>query len=75
MPMNGSHTPNGQIKLSGAAINDLREGLDAAGVGTMNLDRDALNRFGVMLLRAHLLRLKIEARRMQEHEKDAIINT
>ena len=75
MPMNGSHTPYGQAKLTSAAINDLRDGLDAAGVDTKSFDRDALNRFGIMLLRAHLLRFKIEARRMQKHGKDAIIDT
>ena len=69
-PTHACHTT-----LSDAAIDDLREGLDSAGVDTQELDRHALNRFGVMLLRAHLIRIKLGARQMQKNGKDAIIPT
>ena len=67
----GAH--NDMHHLSDVAIDDLRVVCDAVGIDSEVFSQDDLNSIGMMLLTAHMLRLKIESRRMHRNGEDAII--
>lgn len=60
--------------LSDAAIDDLKDVMDATGLDSTAFDREALNNIGNLLLTAHIAALKVRSRAMQEKQKDGIID-